>query len=220
MRFKIGVSVLIGCLVLVFAAAGPAAAEERNLEFASILDRLAMRAVGPAIMGGRTVDFAVSPSNVSTIYAAVGPSGVWKSINAGGTWEPVFHRETTVAAGAVAVSPSHSDIVWVGTGEGTSRNSVGIGDGVYKSEDGGKTWRNMGLADTRHISQILINAVNPDTVYVAALGHLWGANPDRGVFRTRDGGKTWDKVLFIDEDTGIADLAIDPSNDHILYAAA
>lgn len=220
MRFKIGVSVLIGCLVLVFAAVGPAAAEERTLEYASILDRLEMRAVGPAIMGGRTVDFAVSPGNVSTIYAAVGPSGVWKSINAGVTWEPVFHRETTVAAGAVAVSPSHSDIVWVGTGEGTSRNSVGIGDGVYKSEDGGKTWRNMGLADTRHISQILINAVNPDTVYVAALGHLWGANPDRGVFRTRDGGKTWDKVLFIDEDTGIADLAIDPSNDRILYAAA
>jgi photosystem II stability/assembly factor-like uncharacterized protein len=193
---------------------------QKAQDYAEILNALKMRAIGPAIMGGRTVDFAVLESNTAVIYAAVGPSGVYKSENNGVTWEPVFHRENTVAAGAVAVSQSHPDIVWVGTGEGTSRNSVGIGDGVYKSEDGGKTWKNMGLEKTQHIAQILIHPTDPDIVYIGALGHLWGPNEERGVFKTTDGGKNWEKVLYVNPTTGISDMAMDPSNPHILYAGA
>jgi photosystem II stability/assembly factor-like uncharacterized protein len=187
--------------------------------FAEVVEALEMRNIGPAIMGGRVVDFAVVDSNTAVIYAAIGPSGLWKSTNAGITWEPSFHREGSVAVGAVDVSQSHHDIVWVGTGEGTSRNSVGIGDGVYKSEDGGKTWTNMGLEDTRHISQIIIDRNDPDIVYIGALGHLWGPNEERGVYKTADGGKTWKKILYVNADTGAADLAVDPSNSRILYAA-
>ncbi|UCH98499.1 MAG: hypothetical protein JSV88_17080, partial [Candidatus Aminicenantes bacterium] len=127
--------------------------------------------------------------------------------------------QTSASVGAVSVSLSHPDIVWVGTGEATSRNSVAIGDGVYKSEDGGKTWKHMGLEETRHIDRILIDANNPDIVYIGAMGHLWGPNKERGVFKTIDGGKTWKKVLYYDEDTGIADMAMDPSNSRIIYAA-
>jgi photosystem II stability/assembly factor-like uncharacterized protein len=210
-------------LFTVFALAQSVQAQSRSLnaeDYAEIIQGLKMRCIGPAIMGGRTVDFAVVESNPSVIYAAVGPSGVFKSENSGVTWNPVFDRENTVAVGAVAVSQSYPDIVWVGTGEGTSRNSVGIGDGVYKSEDGGRTWKHMGLDDTRHISQILIHPTDPDTVYIGALGHLWGPNEERGVFKTSDGGKTWKKVLYMNPDTGIADMAMDPSNPLVLYAGA
>jgi photosystem II stability/assembly factor-like uncharacterized protein len=189
-------------------------------DLAEIIKSLKMRAIGPAIMGGRTVDFAVVESNTAIIYAAVGPSGVFKSENNGVTWNPVFDRESTVAVGAVAVSQSHPDILWVGTGEGTSRNSVGIGDGVYKSEDGGRTWKNMGLNKTQHIAQILIHPTNPDIVYIGALGRLWGPNEERGVFKTADGGKTWEKALYVNPDTGISDIAMDPSNPRVLYAGA
>jgi photosystem II stability/assembly factor-like uncharacterized protein len=210
-------------LFLILAAAQNARTQgksQASRNYAEITASLKMRCIGPAIMGGRTVDFAVVESDPSIIYAAVGPSGVFKSENSGITWNPVFDHENTVSAGAVAVSQSHPDIVWVGTGEGTARNSVGIGDGVYKSEDGGRTWKHRGLVDTRHISQILIHPADPDIVYVGALGHLWGPNEERGVFKTEDGGKTWKKVLYVNPDTGIADMAMDPSNPLILYAGA
>jgi photosystem II stability/assembly factor-like uncharacterized protein len=216
------IRLLVGVLLLALSVSLPASpAQDRSKDsvFAEIVQDLAMRSIGPAIMGGRVVDFAVVESNTSVIYAAIGPSGVWKSVNAGITWEPSFHLEKTVAVGAVDVSQSHPDIVWVGTGEGTSRNSVGIGDGVYKSEDGGMTWKNMGLKDTRHISQIIIDRHDPEIVYIGALGHLWGPNQERGVYKTTDGGKTWNKILYVNEDTGVADMAIDPSNSRILYAA-
>ena len=187
--------------------------------YASFLESLKIRNIGPAIMGGRVVDFAVVESNTSIIYAAIGPSGVWKSENNGITWFPVFDKESSVAVGAVAVSQSTPDIVWVGSGEATARNSVGIGDGAYKSEDGGRTWKNMGLENTQHISKIIIDRTNPDIVYVGALGHEWGSNEERGLFKTINGGETWEKVLYVDENTGIADLASDPSNNKILYAA-
>jgi photosystem II stability/assembly factor-like uncharacterized protein len=178
------------------------------------------RNIGPALMGGRTVDIEVVESSPWIIYAAVGPSGVWRTENNGVTWEPVFEKEATVSVGDIAVAQSHPHIVWVGTGEATCRNSVTIGDGVYKTTDAGKTWSNMGLKESRHISRILINPADPDIVYVAAMGHLWGTNEERGVFRTLDGGQTWDKVLYVNEKTGIADLAMDPSDPLILYAAA
>jgi len=186
----------------------------------ALFEKLSWRCVGPAPMGGRTVDIDVVEKKPSIIYAAIGPSGVWKSENNGITWEPVFHKESTVSVGDVTVSQSHPDIVWVGTGEATCRNSVSIGDGAYKSTDGGKTWTNMGLKDTFHISRIIINPRDPNIVYVAAMGHLWGSNQERGIYKTVDGGKTWRKVLYINENTGFADLAIDPSDSLTLYAAA
>ncbi len=194
------------------------AAKAETFDHATVIKQLKIRNIGPANMGGRTVDFAVPDSNVSVIYAAVGPSGLWKSEDAGLNWAPSFHKEATVAVGAVAVSASHPDIVWVGTGEATARNSVAPGDGVYKSEDAGRTWKNMGLAETRFISRIVIDPADPDIVHVAAQGHLWGPNEERGVYRTIDGGKTWKKVLYVNPETGACDLAIDPSNSKVLYA--
>ena len=197
---------------------GKPAEKPAEADYSPLFNQLKMRNIGPAVMGGRTVDFAVPDNDTSIIYAAVGPSGIWKSVNAGVTWFPVFYKENAVAVGAVAVSQSNPDIVWAGSGEATARNSVGIGNGVYKSEDGGKTWKNMGLADSRHIARVVIDPVNPDVVYVASQGHLFGPNEERGVFKTADGGKTWKRTLFVNPDTGASDLAIDPSNNKILYA--
>jgi photosystem II stability/assembly factor-like uncharacterized protein len=171
-------------------------------------------------MGGRTVDIEAVEKSPWIIYAAIGPSGVWKSENNGVSWTPVFHKEATVSVGDIAIAQSHPNIIWAGTGEATSRNSVTVGDGVYKSLDSGKTWTNMGLKDTRHIARIVINPGDPNIVYVAAMGHLWGPNMERGVYKTTDGGKTWKKILYVDENTGMADLAMDPADSLVLYAAA
>lgn len=189
-------------------------------EMSDLWEKLSWRCVGPAAMGGRTVDIDVVKEKPWIIYAAIGPSGVWKSENDGTTWEPVFHKENTVSVGDIAVSPSHPEIVWVGTGEATCRNSVTIGDGIYKSIDGGKTWQNRGLEETRHISRIVVNPGDPNIVYVAAMGHLWGPNPERGIYKTLDGGKTWKKIFYVDENTGIADLVMDQSDSLTLYASS
>jgi photosystem II stability/assembly factor-like uncharacterized protein len=189
-------------------------------EIGELYNKLGWRCVGPAAMGGRTVDLDVVETQPWIIYAAIGPSGVWKTENNGLTWNPVFHEENTVAAGDVTISQSHPHIVWVGTGEPTSRNSVTIGDGVYKSTDAGKSWTHMGLKDTRHISRIVLNPGDPNIVYVAAMGHLWGPNEERGIYKSQDGGQNWEKILFVNEDTGFADLAMDPSDSLTLYAAA
>jgi len=228
-RLNKSLRVLVSALVaLPFLAAGPGHAQAKKtagpapkaeaFDYAAVVKQLKVRNIGPANMGGRTVDFAVPDDNVSVIYAAVGPSGLWKSEDMGLNWAPSFHKETTVAVGAVAVSASHPDIVWVGTGEATARNSVAPGDGVYKSEDAGKTWKNMGLAETRFVSRIVIDPADPDIVHVAAQGHLWGPNEERGVYRTTDGGRTWKKVLYVNPETGACDMAMDPSNSKIIYA--
>ncbi|MFQ6108604.1 MAG: WD40/YVTN/BNR-like repeat-containing protein [Candidatus Aminicenantales bacterium] len=195
-------------------------ASQEAQKIGTLYKKLTWRCVGPAVMGGRTVDVEAVESKPWIIYAAIGPSGVWKSSNNGITWKPAFEKEKTVSVGDIAISPSHPDIIWVGTGEATCRNSVTIGDGVYKSVDGGKSWKNMGLEETRHISRIIINPGDPNIVYVAAMGHLWGPNKERGVYKTIDGGKTWTKVLCIDENTGFADLAMDHEDTLTLYAAA
>ena len=189
-------------------------------EIGDLYGKLNWRCVGPAAMGGRTVDIDVVEKEPWIIYAAIGPSGVWKSDNNGISWKPVFHKENTVSVGDIAICQSHPDIVWVGTGEATCRNSVTIGDGVYKSIDAGRTWTNMGLTETRHIARIVVHPGDPDIAYVAAMGHLWGANEERGVYKTADGGKTWQKVLYVDDNTGFADLAMDPSDSLTLFAAA
>ena len=212
-RFFLVVFGLGGVLVSFGATQSVAPMEE-------LLRPFSWRSVGPAVPGGRTTDIEAVEAKPWIIYAAIGPSGVWKSENAGMTWTPVFHKEATVSVGDLAVSQTQPDIVWVGSGEATCRNSVTLGDGIYKSADGGKTWTNQGLRETRHISRVMINRGDPNIVFVAAMGSLWNANPDRGVFKTLDGGKTWNKTLYIDENTGIADLAADWSDSRIMYAAA
>lgn len=181
---------------------------------------LVPRCIGPANMSGRIVDVAVYEKHPRIMYVASASGGLWKTVNNGTTWAPVFERQGTGALGAVAVSQSNPDIVWVGTGEANARNSVSWGDGVYKSTDGGKTWANMGLRDSHHIGRVVIHPTQPNIVHVAALGHLWGPNRERGLYRTTDGGKSWRQVLFIDEDTGFVDLVMDPADPKILYAAA
>jgi photosystem II stability/assembly factor-like uncharacterized protein len=181
---------------------------------------LKMRAIGPAIMGGRIDDIAVAETDPKTIYLGAAAGGLWKSTDGGMTWTPLFDDEPNPSIGAVAVAPSNPSIVWVGTGEANNRQSASWGDGVFKSTDGGKTWAHMGLDDTQAIGRIVIDPTNPDVVYVAALGHLWGPNPERGLFKTSDGGKTWNKVLFINDDTGVSDVAIDPQSPTTLYGAA
>src|SRR5439155_6628938 len=136
--------------------------------------------------------------------------GLWKTVNNGTTWKPVFEREATISLGAVAVCQTNPDLVWLGTGEANARNSVSAGDGVYLSTDGGKTWTHKGLKATEHIGRIVLHPHNPDIVYVAALGKLWGPNKERGVFKTSDAGQTWAHVLAINENTGCIDLAMDP----------
>lgn len=181
---------------------------------------LEFRELGPAVMGGRIDDFAVVESDPNIVFVGVASGGVWKTTNNGTTWEPVFDKEGVSTIGDMAIAPSDPSIVWVGTGEPNNRQSSSWGDGVYKSTDGGKTWKNAGLAATKHIGRIVIHPKNPDVVYLAALGHLWGPNAERGVFKTADGGKTWTQVLKINDDTGVSDIAMDPQSPDTLYAAA
>jgi photosystem II stability/assembly factor-like uncharacterized protein/chaperonin cofactor prefoldin len=185
-----------------------------------LLKHFTWRSVGPAGAGGRVVGISVAGDAPQKIYIATGGGGVFRSVNEGTTWEPIFEHESVGAIGAVAADPSNPDTIWVGTGEANPRNSVSWGDGVYKSNDGGKTWKNLGLKDTMHIGRIRIDPRNPDVVYVAALGHLWGPNKERGVYKTIDGGITWNQVLKINDDTGVVDLTMDPHDSNTLYAAA
>src|SRR5262249_17203696 len=161
--------------------------------------KLEFREIGPAVMGGRIDDFAVVESNPNIVFVATASGGVWKTTNNGTTWQPIFDKENVSTIGGIAVAPSDPSVVWVGTGEAHNRQSSSWGDGIYKSLDGGKTWQNMGLAATRHIGRVVIHPQNPNLVYVAALGHLWGPNPERGVYKTSDGGKTWVLALKISD---------------------
>ncbi|MFO0926172.1 MAG: PDZ domain-containing protein [Gemmataceae bacterium] len=179
----------------------------------------AWRCVGPASMGGRIVALAVVESDPSTYWIATASGGLLKTTNNGTTFEHQFDREATVSIGDVAVAPSNRDIVWVGTGENNPRNSVSYGDGVYKSTDGGKTWTNMGLRRTFQIGRIAIHPTNPEIVYVGALGRLYGPNEERGLFKTTDGGKTWKKILHVDEKTGVIDVRLHPTQPDTLLAA-
>ena len=206
------------CVAFLLAAAGitPGAPQNSTDKFKN----LEFREIGPAVMGGRIDDFAVVESDPNIVYVGTASGGVWKTTNNGTTWEPVFDKEAVSTIGDVAIAPSDPSVVWVGTGEPNNRQSSSWGDGVYKSLDAGKTWKRMGLGATHHIARIVIHPKNPDVVYVAAQGHLWGANPDRGVYKSSDGGKTWSQVLKINDDTGVTDIAMDPQSPDILYAAA
>ena len=181
---------------------------------------LELRGIGPAMTSGRVSDLAVDPTDQSTWYVAVASGGVWKTVNSGTTWTPIFDDQPSYSIGCLAIDPKNSLVVWVGTGENNSQRSVAYGDGVYKSLDGGRSWENVGLKDSEHIGKILIDPRDSKTVYVAAQGPLWRPGGDRGLYKTTDGGKTWKKVLEISENTGVSDLAFDPRDPDTLYAVA
>ena len=170
------------------------------------------RSIGPAGMSGRVTAIAVVDSSPNTIYAGTASGGLWKSESGGTAWEPIFDDQLAASIGAVAIDQENPDIIWVGTGEGNPRNSVSSGYGVYKSIDGGKSWKLMGLEKTRNIHRLIIDKNDPDIVYVGAIGSPWGDHPERGVYKTTDGGKSWSRILYINERTGVSDMVVDPVN--------
>ena len=172
------------------------------------------------MISGRVIGFAVDRRDASHFFVAEASGGVWKTENDGTTWTAVFDHEGSYSIGAIAIETRNPDVLWVGTGEGDGQRSVGYGDGVYRSEDGGRTWKNTGLKSSQHIGRIVIDPRHSDTVYVAAEGSLWGAGGDRGLFKTADGGKTWKNILKISPNTGVADVALDPANPQLVFAAA
>ncbi len=211
--------VAIATLALLSNLATPADAWQSRQLDSEALAGLELRNIGPAAMSGRMVDVAVVESDPFTFYVATATGGLWKTTNNGVTFEPVFERQATHSIGDVDVSQSDPEVVWVGTGERANRQSSSWGDGVYRSRDGGETWENVGLRETRHIGRVVVHPSDPETAYVAALGHLWGANEERGVYRTHDGGANWERVLYGDADTGAVDVALDPEDPSIVYAA-
>ena len=215
---RAGLFLLVASTLFVGAEATAQALDREAIEQA--VAALTLRAIGPAVMGGRIADIAVHPGKRSTWYVAVGSGGLWKTTNAGITWKPIFDEQPSYSIGVVTLDPNNPDVVWVGTGENVSGRHVGWGDGVYRSRDGGRSWRRMGLGESEHIGKILVDPRNSDVVFVAAEGPLWSSGGDRGLYKTTDGGSTWTRVLEIDEDTGVTDLEFDPSNPDVIYAAA
>ncbi len=191
------------------AAAAPVADSLNNFKF---------RNLGPAVAGGRVAAVVGVPGQPNIYYIGAGGGGVWKTTDGGNSWDAVFKDQPTASIGAIALAPSNPNLVWVGTGEGNPRNDVVDGRGVFFSPDAGKTWRSAGLSDVGQISRIVVDPVNPDVVFVAALGHVWAPNAERGVFRTADGGKSWQKVLFVNDTTGVSDLVMVPGNPRVLFA--
>lgn len=208
--------VLIVLATLMVLPMRPATAAEHQ---DSIYKQLKFRNLGPVVAGGRVTSVAGIPGHPDTFYVGAAAGGVWKTVNGGTSWKAVFKHESTATIGAIAIAPSNPDVVWVGTGEGNIRNDITDGDGVYLSTDAGHSWRHVGLANAGQISRIVVDPHDPNTAFVAAIGHAWTPNKTRGVFKTTDGGKSWHKVLYIDDSTGAADLVMQPGNGEVLYAA-
>jgi len=207
--------------IFLFIAFAPLFATAQDVTIDSdTISGLPIRAIGPAAMGGRIADItAVREGQRLTIYIGSAGGGVWRSRDSGTTFKPIFDQQPTQSIGSIAIDPSNHQTVWVGTGESWARNSVSVGTGVYRSRDGGENWEAAGLPDSEHVSRILINPKDGNTVYACALGHLWNANSERGVYKTIDGGKTWNKILFRNDGTGCAEMAMDPQDPNVLYAA-
>jgi photosystem II stability/assembly factor-like uncharacterized protein len=228
MKARSSATVLFFAITSTLAAQGTSKATEKTAPKnavtaasydSTMLQEFAWRPIGPAVTSGRVVDLAVADRG-KIIYAASASGGVWKSVNAGTTWEPIFDHQSTSSIGDIAIAPSNPEIVWVGTGEANNQRSSSWGDGVYKSENGGKTWTNMGLRTSQHIGRIVVHPANPNIVYVAAQGPLWTDGGERGLYKTTDGGKTWKAVLTISPHTGVTDLVMDPADPSIMYAAS
>ncbi len=186
----------------------------------SLLSGLRFRSVGPALTSGRVADLVVNPQNPNQYYVAVASGGVWKTVNHGTTFEPIFDGQSSYSIGCITLDPNNPNVVWVGTGENNGQRSVAYGDGVYKSLDGGKTWQHVGLKASEHIGMIAVDPRNSDVVYVAAQGPLWSAGGDRGLYKTTDGGETWEHILDISEHTGVNEIHLDPRNPDVMYASA
>lgn len=189
-------------------------------DISTAVSGIKLRGIGPALMGGRIADIAIHPAQPSTWYVAAGSGNLWKTTNRGTIWQPVFDNEKSYSIGDICIDPNHPDVIYVGTGENVSGRHVGWGDGIYKSADGGKTWQNIGLKNSEHIGKILVDPRNSQVVFVAAEGPLWSAGGDRGLYKSVDGGRTWNHVLQIDENTGVTDIEFMPGNPDIIYAAA
>src|SRR6476661_7160828 len=228
-----GFAIALGALAIAAFGARPAAqagasqaplidAQEPiiNQSADPLLRSFRFRSIGPASMGGRIDDIAVSESDPNVIYVGYAVGGVFKSVNNGVSFEPVFETYSTASIGDIAIHPRDPKIVYVGTGEPNNRQTASFGDGIYKTTDGGKTFTHIGLRETQTIARIVIDKSNPEVVYVASPGHLFGANAERGIYKTTDGGKTWNKIKYIDDNTGFTDIAMDPSNSNVLYAAS
>src|SRR5712692_3542274 len=197
-------------------AAPPAAAQPVSTQNDSVFRQLRYRYIGP--VGNRVAAVAGVPGDPQVYYAGAASGGIWKTTDGGIHWEAIFDSMPAQSIGALAVAPSDPNVVWAGTGESWIRSHISIGNGVYKSTDAGKTWTHVGLDNTGRIARVVIHPTNPDIIYVGAMGPSYGPQPDRGVFRTVDGGKTWEKVLFVDQNTGASEITMDPSNPRILFA--
>jgi photosystem II stability/assembly factor-like uncharacterized protein len=216
--FVLSVAALVSATAAAAQAPRPTAASTVAAVDTMALQRLAFRAIGPANMMGRATDVEGVPGDANIVYVGTAAGGVWKTINGGTTWAPIFEKQPTLSIGDLALEPGNPDVVWVGTGEANVRNSVSFGRGMYRTTDGGKSWKFMGLGDTRHIARVMVHPTDPQTVFTCAIGHMSGPNTERGVFVTRDGGTTWTKALYLDETHGCADLDVDPRNPNIVYA--
>lgn len=225
-RQKLKFMILIFLCVLIFQGFfGFSGQKNENGRIENPLDGLSLnalrfRSIGPALTSGRISDFAVNPKDSSEYYVASASGGVWKTTNAGTTFIPVFDNQGSYSIGCVAMDPSNHNVVWVGTGENNNQRSVSYGDGVYKSTDGGKTWKNMGFETSEHIGMIAIDPSDTDVVYVAAYGPLWSSGGDRGLYKTNDGGLNWEPVLTISEHTGVSEVHLDPRDPEVVYAVA
>ena len=215
------------CLVFVFSLGQLCDAQKKSkkdkgektpLETLSI-SGLKWRNVGPALTSGRISDFAFNPNNPFEYYVATSSGGVWKTVNSGVTYEPIFDTQGSYSIGCVTMDPNNHNVIWVGTGENNNQRSVAYGDGIYKSLDGGKSWKHMGLKNSEHIGKIIVHPENSDVVYVAAIGPLWSKGGDRGLYKSEDGGKTWNSIIEVDEHTGVNDVVMDPRDPNVLYAS-
>ncbi len=220
MKKLLSLAILILFCVSAVYSQKPEKAKGDTIITSSLVSGLKLRSIGPAWASGRIADFAVNPRNSAEYYVAVASGNVWKTENNGTTFKPVFDNYGAYSIGVVKADPTNFNTVWVGTGENNHQRALGYGDGVYKSTDGGKSFKNMGLKESRQIGGIVIDPRNPDIVFVACEGSAWGPGGDRGLFRTADGGKTWEKVLNISENTGVNNVVIDPSDPDIMYATS
>ncbi|MDZ7777553.1 MAG: hypothetical protein U5L09_19040 [Bacteroidales bacterium] len=219
---KLSTLLIIALALLAFMPPVQARKNEGVLDTlkSSQLSGLKFRSIGPSYASGRISDFAVNPNNHSEYYVAVSSGNIWKTTNAGTTFEPVFENYGSYAIGCLEMDPNNPNVIWAGTGENNHQRALGYGDGVYKSMDGGKSWKNMGLKDSRHIGMILVDPRDSQTVYAAAEGSAWGPGGQRGLYKTTDGGENWKKILEISDHTGVNNIICDPQNPDVLYATS
>lgn len=219
MKNKKHIIIFFFTLTFLFLNLSGKKAIKKDLLDENLLSGLKFRSIGPAFMSGRISDLAIDPKNSNIWFVAVGSGGVWKTVNSGTTFKPVFDHQTSYSIGCVTIDPNNSNIIWVGTGENVSGRHVGYGDGVYRSNDGGLSWENRGLKKSEHIDKIIVDPKNSNIIYVAAEGPLWSSGGERGVYKSENGGKTWIPSLTVDKNTGATDLVMDPRNSNVLYAA-